>query len=237
MIEREEQWNLDRIRENERTIGNLLEQNAALGKRLDGQAEHIGSPWEESKQVDRLSLRVTRLRNVYSACLVELIKRVAALEGGGQVMGESYTDTLNDLFPWGCETESEVITELVRRLDALADHISNLECGLRLQMERQGALAKRVARLEKWVKRLENAIVYNYKDATDEREVLAERIEKLGVYARCQALGQYKLIERVDSLWSGPRAGRRGSATLNSKNGCAEAGPLSTMRRQRTPAI
>ena len=32
---------------------------------------------------------------------------------------ESYTDTLNRLFPWGCDTASEIITELARRLQQL----------------------------------------------------------------------------------------------------------------------
>lgn len=34
-------------------------------------------------------------------------------------MDQSYADTLNRLFPWGCETEGEVIAELVRRVEEL----------------------------------------------------------------------------------------------------------------------
>lgn len=54
--------------------------------------------------------------DTWAPIILELIEQARPAE---PAEAESYTDTLNDLFPWGCETESEVITELVRRLNAL----------------------------------------------------------------------------------------------------------------------
>lgn len=78
-----------------------------------------------------------------SPCVCAIgIEKEATTPTDALAEAESYTDTLNDLFPWGCETESEVITELVRRLDALKDETAGWIDAL------QGTDAARHARLD-----------------------------------------------------------------------------------------
>jgi len=94
---------------------------------------------ERSFRVFTRDILTPKAYDTWEPIILELIEQARPAEPAG---AESYTDTLNDLFPWGCETESEVITELVRRLDALKDETAEWIDAL------QGTDAARHARLD-----------------------------------------------------------------------------------------
>lgn len=78
---------------------------------------------------------------------------------------ESYTDVLNRLFPWGCETESEVIEELTERVTQVAEtarRVTDLQCGIEKLRDRLStdtlALAFRIEELAQRVEKLERLL-------------------------------------------------------------------------------
>lgn len=120
----------------------------------------------------------------------------------------SYTDTLNRLFPWGCETESEVIAELVRRVIASEDDMEKLRGAVISDAVRLNAHAEDITELTRRIDELgirlgahEGVVFAELSRRTEElaEQVARHRQDREGDWARV-AVRVAMLAERIEKL-------------------------------------